>query len=185
MTSISTGKILALCATLAMAAVVGYFAWSGFKAPPVAAPAAIVTTPPGWAKLDGGHFTLYAPPGAELRKADKDGLTYGDIINAPLCIRFTAGKRAAPAVTPKSHPDFADEPITVDGRTATLRKAVLQAQEQQYWFPGCTAPFYAALIVPGVLSDGGDLVIDAIATSGDGLEDATTMFKSVRIAKGG
>ena len=88
--------------------------------------------------------------------AEKDGLVYGDIIDAPQCIRFLAGKRAVPAVTPQTHPDFADEPVSVDGRTATLRKAILQANEQQYWFPGCGAPFYAGLIVPGALPDGGD-----------------------------
>ena len=181
MTSSSMGKILALLATLLLAAVVGFFAWSGFKSPPLAAPAGIVTTPPGWVKLDGGSFTLYAPPGSELRKAEQDGLAYGDIINAPQCIRFQTGKRAAPAVSPQTHPDYADEPITVDGRTATLRKAILQANEQQYWFPGCGAPFYASLIVPDA---GGDLVIDVAATSAANLDDAVTMFKSVRIAKG-
>jgi len=181
MTSTSMGKILAAAATLVLVAVVGTFAWSGFKSPPVAAPAAIVTTPPGWVKLDGGSFTLYAPSGSELRKAEKDGLAYGDIINAPQCIRFQAGKRAAPAVNSQTHPDFADEPITVDGRLATLRKAILQANEHQYWFPGCGAPFYASLIVPDA---GGDLVIDVAATSAANLDDAVTMFKSVRIAKG-
>lgn len=177
------GRILALLMTVLVVAVVGYFAWSGFKAPPVATPAAIVTTPPGWQRLDGGLFTLFAPEGARLRRAEKNGIVYGDMINAPYCVRFLAGKGVQPAVNPKTHADFTDEPIVVDGHDATMRKAVLQEHEQRYWFGGCNAPFYAGLIVPGAMPGGGNLVIDVTAASSEGLDDAKMMFKSVRLAR--
>jgi hypothetical protein len=163
--------------------VVGYFAWSGFKAPPVAEPAAIVTTPPGWVKLAGPGFTLYAPDGAQVRAAQGAGFTYGDIVGTHLCVRFQAGPKAGAMLTKKSHPDFTETTIPVDGRSGVVRKAWLAQNEQDFWFPGCGQPFYAGLTVPGALPDGGVLVIEVSAQSEEALDDATMMFKSVRFAR--
>ncbi len=178
-------RTLALLTTVLLVAVVGYFAWSGFKAPPVAAPAAIITTPPGWVKLSGGGFTLYAPPGAVLRQAKGNGFIYGDIAGSSLCIRFEAGRSVGPVVNPKTHPNFADEAMVVDGHPASLRKSTLAKNEQDYWFPGCGAALYLGLTVPGALPGGDTLSLEVSAENRDGLDDAITMFKSLRFAKGG
>lgn len=176
-------RTLAFAATVLLVAVVGYFAWSGFKVPPVAESAAIVTTPPGWVKLDEGDFSLYGPRGSALRKAKGAGFIYGDVTGSELCVRFQAGAKAELMLTKKSHPDFTEGTLTVDGRPAIVRKAYLGPNEQQYWFPGCGAALYMGLEVPGALADGGTLVVEVSATSEDGLDDAGTMFRSIRFAK--
>lgn len=176
-------RLIPLAVTLLLVAVVGFFAWSGFKAPPVAAPAAIVTTPPGWQKLDARGFTVYAPPGGQLREAQGNGFTYGDIVGTHLCIRFQAGAKAGLMLTPKSHPDFTETALTVDGHMAIMRKTYLAQNEQQYWFPGCGQAVYAGLLVPDAVPGGGSLSIEISAQSDDALEDAMTVFKSVRFVK--
>lgn len=176
-------RVLPLVVTLVLVAVVGFFAWQGFKAPPVASPAAIVTTPPGWVKLDGGGFTLYAPDGAHIRQGKGNGFVYGDVVGTHLCIRYQAGTKASAMLTKASHPDFTETTITVDGHAATVRKAYLAPNEQQFWFPGCGQPLYAGLTVPGALPGGGTLVVEVSAQSEDALDDATMMFKSVRVGE--
>ena len=182
---LASGKFLALLLTLVIAAGFGYWAWSGMKAPPVAAPSAIVTTPPGWVKLDGGSFTLYAPPGSQLRKARGAGFTYGDIVGSPYCIRFQAGPHAGLMMTKKSHPDYAESTIVVDGHPATLRQAVLSANEQQFWFPGCGAPVYLGLLVAPRTRGGDSVAIEVAAAAEDVQDNVLMMFKSIRFAKGG
>lgn len=180
MHNLLSGKVLAAVATLAVAAVIGFFAWQGFKAPPVATPAAIVTTPPGWVKLDAGAFTFYGPPGSQLRQAAKGALVYGDVVGSPLCVRFLAGKAAQPVVNEKTHPEFTDEAMVIDGRPAILRKTYLKDNEQQYWFPGCGTPIYLGLIVKDALADGGTVTIEITATGEYTADDAGILFKSVR-----
>ncbi len=180
---LASGKILALLMTLVVAGGIGYWAWSGLKAPPVAVPAAIVTTPPGWVKLDGGSFTLYAPEGAHLRQAQGAGFVYGDIVGSSLCVRFQAGSNVGLMLTKKSHPDFVESALTVDGHPGTLRRADLAPNEQQYWFPGCGQSQYAGLLMPNALPGGGTLVVEVSAENEDALADAMTMFKSIRAAK--
>ena len=128
------------------------------KAPPVAAPSAIVTTPPGWVKLDGGSFTLYAPPGAQLRKAQGAGFTYGDVIGSPYCIRFQAGPHAGLMMTKKSHPDYSESTLVVDGRPGTLRQGVLSANGESF-------------------------VLEVAAADEDARDNVLMMFKSIRFAK--
>ena len=178
---LASGKSLALLLTLVIAAGFGYWAWSGMKAPPVGAPSAIVTTPPGWVKLDGGSFTLYAPPGAQLRQARGAGFIYGDIIGLPVCIRFQTGPHAGLMMTKKSHPDYAESTLVVDGRPGTLRQGVLSANEQQFWFPGCGAPVYFGLFVA---SGGASLAIEIAAADEDAKDNVLMMFKSIRFANG-
>jgi hypothetical protein len=178
-------RVLPLVVTLLLVAVVGFFAWSGFKAPPVAEPAAIITTPPGWVKLDGPGFTVYAPEGAVLRQAKGNGFIYGDIAGSYLCIRFQAGKTVGPVVNAKTHPNFSDSDLEVDGRSASLRKTTLAKNEQDYWFPGCGASLYLGLTVPKALPGGDTLSLDVSVENRDGLDDAMMMFKTIRFAKGG
>jgi hypothetical protein len=180
---LASGKFLALVMTLVIAGGIGYWAWSGMKAPPVAAPSAIVTTPPGWVKLDGGGFTLYAPPSAQLRKARGAGFTYGDVIGTPYCIRFQAGPHAGLMMTKKSHPDFSESTLVVDGRPATLRQGFLSANEQQFWFPGCGAPVYFGLFVAPRTPGGEIFVLEVAAANEDARDDIVMMFKSIRFAK--
>jgi hypothetical protein len=176
-------RLVPLAVTVLLVAVVGFFAWSGFKSPPLATPAAIVTTPPGWEKLDGGTFTVYAPQGARLRQGQGNGFTYGDIVDTHLCIRFQAGAKASLMLTPKSHPEFTETALTVDGHQAIVRKTYLAQNEQQFWFPACGQPAYAGLLLPDALPGGGSLSIEISARNDEALEDAMTLFKSVRIAK--
>jgi hypothetical protein len=183
MNGLSKEKLLPLVVTLLLAGVVGYFAWVGFKEPPVAAPAAIVTTPPGWVKLDGADFTLYAPAGGQIRRAQGDGFAYGDLVGTHLCVRYQAGAKAGPMLTAKSHPDFTETTMPVDGHTAIVRKAYLAQNEQQFWFPACAQPLYVGLIVPDALPGGGSLVIEVSAPTEDALDDATMMFKSIRLRR--
>jgi hypothetical protein len=179
-------KILAVLATFAVVAVVGYWSWSGLKSPPVAKPASIVTTPPGWKQLDEGLFTLYAPDGSYIRKAQgNSGLEYGDIVGTNGCVRFKAGSQAAILVDKARHPDFVETPIVVDGHPAVLRKAMLTANEQQYWFSGCEGVLYLGLYVQGALPGGANLALEAVAPNEDALDDMMMVFKSVRIAQRG
>jgi hypothetical protein len=171
-------RALPLLVTLLLVVVVGFFAWSGFKSPPVAKPAAIITTPAGWEKIDAGAFTLYAPHGAKLRRAQGAGFVYGDIVGSPLCVRWQAGAKATTMLTKKSHPDYTETTLPIDGRTATLRKAYLSAAEQQYWFPGCGQALYAGVTIP--MPDGGTLVMEISASSEPALDDAVLLFKSIQ-----
>ncbi len=177
------GKFLALLATLVVVAGAGYWAWSGFKSPPLGQPAAIVTTPPGWIRLDGGDFTLYAPGGSRLRKAQGVDFQYGDVTGPRLCARFQTGRRVGVVVNKQHHPEFSETSIVIDGHPGTLRKAMLAANEQQYWFPGCGAPLYYGLYVPQALADGAGFVIEVSADSEEGLDEAVMMFKTIRFAR--
>ena len=177
--TVPSGKLLAALATLVAAAAVGYFVWSGLKTTPLAAPADIVTTPSGWVKLDGGNFTVYAPQGAALRPA-KDG---GDITGLTLCIHYRTSPTAALAVTKTTHPDYKEANITIGGHPAVYRTAILEAPEQQAWFPDCGQTYYIGLEVPGALPGGASLVMDVSAGSEEELAHVVTMFKTVQFAK--
>jgi hypothetical protein len=183
MTALSKEKLLPLVVTLLLAGIVGFFVWQGFKEAPVVAPSSIVTTPPGWVKLSGGDFTLYAPFGGQIRRAQGNGFSYGDIVGTHLCVRYQGGAKASAMLTPKSHPDFTETTLVIDGHTATLRKAYLAQNEQQYWFPGCGQGMYTGLTVPGALLDGGTLVIEVSAGNDDAIDDAVMMFKSLRFGR--
>ena len=95
-------------------------------------------------------------------------------------MRYQAGLKAGAMLTEKSHPDFTETTLPVDGHTAILRKAYLAQNEQQFWFPGCGQAMYTGLTVPGALPGGGTLVIEVSAGSEDAIDDAVMMFKSMR-----
>ena len=181
MNAFLSGRFLALVATLLLAAAIGFFAWSGFKAPPLTASSGIVTTPPGWVKLAGPGFTLYAPAGAQLRAAQGNGFTYGDIVGTALCIRFQAGGKAKLMLS-ASHPDISETALTIAGAPAIVRKAYLADNEQRYWFAGCGQPLYSGLLLT---TAEGAIAIEVSAANQDSLDDAMMLFKSVRLASGG
>jgi hypothetical protein len=154
------------------------------KAPPVATPAGIVTTPPGWVQLDEGHFTLYVPGGAYFRKAQAaGGIAYGDIVGTNGCVRFKIAPQAALLVDKARHPEFDETAVMVDGRPGVLRRTILAANERHYWFPGCEASIYLGLLVPGALPGGAGLAVEAIVPSEEAADDMMMTFKSIRFTK--
>ena len=87
----SIRRILPPLLTLLVVAFVGFWAWVGLKSPPVSEPAAIITTPARWQRIDAGQFSLYAPAGTRLRKVRGADSVYGDIIGPNTCLRFNVG----------------------------------------------------------------------------------------------
>lgn len=175
-----SAKSLAAVLTFIVAAGVLYWTWSGLKTPPVATPASIVTTPPGWVRLEEGSFTLYAPEGSQLRKGHGADSTYGYIVGPSACVRFQIGAREQLVVNKEQHSDYSEGPLLVDGKPGILRKADLNTNEQRLWFPGCGAPVYLGLLVERALPAGDSLAIEGTAPDEEAIEDVLRMYKTIR-----
>ena len=179
----SIRRILPPLLTLLVVAFVGFWAWVGLKSPPVSEPAAIVTTPARWQRIDVGSFSLYAPAGTRLRKVRSADTVYGDIIGPNTCLRFNVGTGAGILADKSRHPDYTENEAVVDRRRAIVRKAVLNEYEQAHWFGDCGAPLYIGLYLPQVLPGGASVAVEGTARGEDERDQVETIFKSIRIAQ--
>lgn len=177
-----SAKALAAVLTFAVATGILYGTWSGLKSPPLAPPSAIITTPPGWVRLDEGSFTLYAPEGSRLRKGRATDSTFGYIVGPAMCARFQIGLHEQLVVSKEQHPDYSEGSIIVDGTPGILRKAVLSTSEQHLWFPSCGSPVYLGLLFEHALPGGDSLSIEGTAPDEEAVEDVLRMYKTIRFA---
>ena len=176
-------RILPLLLTLLAVAFVGLWAWIGLKSPPVSEPAAIITTPARWQRIDAGQFSLYAPAGTRLRKVRGADSVYGDIIGPNTCLRFNVGTGVGILADKYPFRDDSQSEVVVDRRRATVRKAVLSEAEQAHWFGDCGAPLYIGLYLPRVLPDGAGIAIEGTAQNEDVRDQIETIFRSIRFAR--
>ena len=174
--------VLALLFTLLVVGVVGYWAWTGLKSPPLSGSRGIITTPAGWQRIDEGSFSLYAPKDSQIRQAQQGGLTYGDILGPSTCLRYGVGPKAAIIADRQLHANYTETTMTVDGHQAIQRKAVLNPSEQTHWFSQCNGVLYIGLFIPHALPDGSNIAIEGTAMSEDERDQVETIFKSVRLA---
>jgi len=185
----SSPNYLAILLTLAVAGGVAFWAWYGLKSPPVREPAiSIVTTPSGWKSFDAGHFTLYAPKYAVLRKLEEPGHTVGQLIGLGTYLRYEFG---APSNTlAESGVDFSQSETMIDGRPAVLRKATLDPAAQQARFGSFAQPSYIGVFIPRALCqtapDGKEkcnaLQIEGVGSNADQRDTVEQILKSIRFA---
>jgi len=171
-----TSRYLAVVLTVIMVGIIGYLTWTGVMSPAGIGPlGSIVTTPPGWERIDEGAFSLYAPRGTRLRKAESNGVVYGDIVGPNTCLRYAVGARIALLADRRMHPVYAESALVVDGRRAVERKATFSTGEHEEWFPGCGAPLYAGVLFaePGV-------TVEGVARTEDERDQLELIFKSIR-----
>ena len=179
----SRGRLLPLLMTLMVVGVVGYWAWTGLKSPPLSESRGIITTPAGWQLLDAGSFTFYAPKGSVVRQAQRGDLVYGDVIGPNTCLLYSVGPKAAIIADKRTHSSYSETPIVIDGRPGVLRKAMLNQSEQAHWFGDCGAPLYIGLYLPKALAGGSSVAIDGTAGSEDARDQVETIFKSIRFTR--
>lgn len=181
-------RLAAAVLTLGVIGGLAYWAWTGLKQPPVHAPTvAIVTTPPGWQRIDQGQFTFYAPPGTRLRQAKSGDLVYGDIIGPNTCLRFQLGPHTRILADRARHRDFSEGTVAVDGRSGIVRKAVLFVYERQQWFGECGGPLYIGYQLPQAVRGTGaaplELAVEGAAMNDDERDQQELVFKSIRFAR--
>lgn len=171
-----TSKIAALVLTLLLVGGGAYWAWTGLKSPPLSAPAEIITTPSGWTRLDAGAFTLYAPAGTMLRTA-ADGS--GDILGPNIYLRFKAGKYSGAQEPLKANPDYSEQPVVIAGRHGFLRRATLDAAQQDALFGGYGRTYFLGLYVPKAAGER-DLEFYGTTSSSDEVDMIEMIYKSIR-----
>jgi len=184
-----TPNYLAILLTLAVAGIVGLWAWYGLKAPPVQPAASIVTTPSGWKRFDAGLFNLYAPKYAVLRKLDEPGHSVGQLIGLGLYVKYELGARTDTLVSGGT--EFSESTIVIDGRPAVLRKATLDPAQQEARFGGYGQPSYIGLYIPEAIRlrtpDGHEqwiaLQVEGAAVNGDLRDTAEMILRSIRFAR--
>jgi hypothetical protein len=172
-------KLLAAVLTLLFVGGGACWGWTGLKSPPVGAPASIITTPAGWARLDAGHFTFFAPAGTLVRQSP-DGS--GDILGPNIYIRFRLGTYTGAQEPLKSNPDYSERPIVIDGHNGFLRRASLDAAQQQALFGGYGRLYFLGLFIPKAAA-GSDLEMYGTTASGDEVDMIELVYKSVRFVK--
>ena len=176
-------RLVPVLATLLVVGVVGFWAWNGLKSPPLSESRGIITTPAGWARIDEGSFSLYAPKNSAIRQGQKQGLVYGDITGPNTCLRYNVGAKAFVAADKRLHPSYTETHMVVDGHDALLRKAELDDFEQRTWFGDCGGPRYAGLLIPNALPDGGTVAIEGTGQNEDVRDQLEMIFKTVRLRR--
>lgn len=166
--------------TVLVVGIVGYWAWTGLREPPVAEPASIVTTPAGWARLDGGRFTLFAPAGSLIRQ-NADGS--GDILAPNIFIRFRLGTYSGMQEPLKANADYSEAPIEIDGRSGTLRSATIDAAQQQALFGGYGRDLFLGLYLPNAVGNA-TLEMYGTTASPDERDMIEVIYKTVRFKRG-
>ena len=178
--ALGSSRNLALLMTIVVVGVVGYWAWIGLKEPPVAEPAAIVTTPAGWIQLDGGHFTLFAPAGSLIRQ-NPDGS--GHILAPNIFIRFRLGAYSGMQEPLKANADYSETPVVIDGRSGQLRSATIDAAQQQALFGGYGRNLFLGLYLPNAVGNA-TLEMYGTTSSSDERDMIDVIYKTVRFRRG-
>ncbi|MDE2184238.1 MAG: hypothetical protein KGJ78_14555 [Alphaproteobacteria bacterium] len=176
--SFGASRTAALLLTLLMVGGGAYWVWNGLKSPPVGEPASIVTTPPGWMRVEAGRFTLFVPPGSLTRQ----GAGATEIIGPDFYIRYRLGTYSGAQEPLKANRDYSEQHIVIDGRDAYLRKATLDVAQQQALFGAYGQPSYLGLYMPHAV-EAAVLEMHATAPGPDDLDTVEMIYKSVRFSR--